>query len=80
MHGSAAVQFSDVKVNRVTKHIEVKFFITGAEFHDQIRSIAPIIPPYPHAGGYWGLQLLACYKTRNGNRNGMKRNKTIWSE
>ena len=42
MHGSAAVQFSDVKVNRVTKHIEVKFFITGAEFHDQIRSIAPL--------------------------------------
>ena len=52
MHGSVAVQFSDVKVNCVTKHIaRSQIPITGAEFHDQIRSTAPIIPPYPHAGG-----------------------------
>ena len=51
MHGPAAVQVSDVNINCVRKYIEVKFPIIGAEFHDQVRSIAPTIPTLPHTGG-----------------------------
>ena len=38
------------KVNYVRKYIEVKFPTIGAEFHDQIRSITPIILTLPCMG------------------------------
>ena len=42
--------FQMEKVNCVRKYMEVKFPTIGAEFTDQIRSIAPIILTLPCTG------------------------------
>ena len=67
---SADVQFSDGQVNCVRKYIEVNFPIIRAEFHDQIWSVAPIIPTIPRTqGSQWGLQLIGALQSQQQQSN-----------